>query len=59
MSHDKTTIVSRKIDSDGCDHICFHNNGECSEASCESVIIGKLCSQNRNLTPQQFETITS
>ena len=34
MSHDKTTIVSRKIDSDGCDHISFHNNGECSEASC-------------------------
>ena len=33
MSNDKTTIVSRKIDSDGCDHVCFHNNGECSEAS--------------------------
>ena len=37
MSHDKTTIVSRKIDSDGCDQVCFHNNGECSEASCGAV----------------------
>ena len=49
----------RKIDSDadGCDHVCFHNNGELWRAV-ESVT-GKLFSKNRNLTQQQIETITS